>query len=343
MFEFITMKDPHLSLGFQNRIRTDYQKHITSKFDFVADYCKSNQVRNVLFTGDVFDSSTEDKWSFKKYRKNKRFLETFIDKSDTMLYSNVGNHDMFHGFENSNDTIFGEMVHDGIINNITEVPIRISDENNYVKVQGIDYSNESNIVLDAIRLFDEETYPGTNMFKIAILHSNVTPNEVDYVTDFTYATLVKDFPDIDMFIFGHYHVGYDTIVMQREGGKDCHLINNWNFTRVVRDYETELDEHTPEFEHVLITYDKILGTFIVSTKTVQVPMVPYNDAFVAKAIDLLKKSKAEIFNFFDNFDIADIKNATSTDDDMITKIKEKNDYTDAAYIKAVEYLNDAKK
>ncbi len=342
-FEFITMKDPHLSLGFINRIRTSYQKHITNKFDFVAGYCNEHQINTAIFTGDVFDSSTEDKWSFKKYRKNKRFLESFKLKGSIDLFSNVGNHDMFHGYENSDDTIFGEMVHDEILNNITDQPLVMQDENIYIKVQGVDYSNEPNEVLDAIRAFDEESYPGAKMFKVAVLHSNVTPKDVDHVTDFTYANLVRDFPDIDMFIFGHYHVGYDTVVIRREDGKDCHLINNWNFTRVVRDYETELDEHTPEFEHVSITYDKIHDLFSVDCKTIKVPFVPYEEAFAQKAIDILRKTKGEIFKFFENFKITDIKkNATSTDDDIVDDIIKTNSYSEAAKLKALDYLNNAK-
>ena len=132
--KFATMKDPHLSMGFQNNVRTSYEKHLTAKFDFVKGYCHDNQIENMIFTGDVFDSSTEDKWSFKKYRKNKRFLENFKGQHIS-IFSNVGNHDMFHGYEDSEDTIFGEMVHDEIIANITaknSLKIEQLDENIFI-------------------------------------------------------------------------------------------------------------------------------------------------------------------------------------------------------------------
>ena len=345
-FEFITMKDPHFSFGFQNRIRTSYEKHILQKLDFVKDYCAKDEVENLIFTGDVFDSSAEDKWSFKKYRKNKRVLEQF-SKQGINLYSNVGNHDMFHGWEESNDTIFGEMVHDGILNNITTNPIVITEEGvpAIIKIQGVDYSNEDNVILENIRTFDEEQYPGYQMFKVAVLHSNVTPDTVSYVTDFTYKALADQFPDIDMFILGHYHVGYDTTIYDRpDNGKPCYFVNNWNFTRVVRDYETELDEHVPEFEHINIMYDKITGTFGATCVTIPVPFIPYKNAFISKAIDLLKKSKNDIFNFFENIDIEEVKqNSKSSDDELIEKIAEKSKYSDEAHSLAVQYLNDAKK
>lgn len=342
MLEFITMKDPHFSFGFQNRIRTAYEKHILSKLGFVQGYCQENNVQKVLFTGDVFDSSKEDVWSFKKYRKNKRILEMF-KKAGIELFSNVGNHDMFHGYENSEETIFGEMVHDGILNNVTKEPIVVTEGNVVIKVQGIDYSNEDNTILEHLRHFDEEAYPGYQVFKIVVLHSNITPSEVNNVTDFTYASLATKFSDIDMFICGHYHIGYDTTTMKRENGKDAIFINNWNFTRVVRDYEVELDEHSPEFEHVQINYDKITEKFIVETKNIKVPFVPYKEAFASKVVDLLKKSKKEIFNFFDNINFDDVKeDSRSSDEELFKKIQEKNGFSDEAILEATTYLNNAK-
>ncbi len=344
MVEFITLKDPHLSFGFQNRIRKGYEKQVHDKLDFVRNYCKINDIEKIIFTGDVFDSSKEDVWSFKKYRKNKRVLEMFTNQNID-LYSNVGNHDMFHGYENSEETIFGEMVHDGILNNITTEPVVYADDDCVIEIKGIDYSNDSNTVLDNIRAFDEQVYPGKKSFKICVLHSNITPNEVKHVTDFTYASLRDNYPDIDIFICGHYHVGYPTSTLPRANGhKDVTFINNWNFTRVVRDYEVELDEHIPEFDYVQIRFDKINQTFITEIKTVQVPFVPYKDAFISKVIDLLKKSKQEIFTFFDNIKFEDVKeDSKSTDEDLITKIQTKNNFSNEAVIKSTELLNEAKR
>jgi len=335
-FEFIAMKDPHLSFGFQNRIRKQYVSHISNKLKFVKDYCKENEIKIAIFTGDVFDSSTEDKWSFKKYRKNKRVLEQ-LTTDGLKLYSNVGNHDMFHGLEDSDNTVFGEMVHDNILNNLTDHPLIIQEDDKILKIQGIDYSNEKNIVLDKLRIFDEED---SNMFKIAVLHSNVTPYEVKHVTDFTYDSLSKDFPSIDVFILGHYHLGYDTQIITRENGKNAVFINNWNFTRVVRDYETQLDEHSPEFEHCSLSYDKIHKIFKFETKTIKVPFVTYDQAFLRREINILQKSKQDIFNFFDSINIEDIKESSKKDDiTLINEISKKNGYSDLAIAKSLEYLN----
>lgn len=342
--EFITIKDPHFSFGFMNKIRNNYERDVLKKLDFVKGYCKSNAVSKIFFTGDVFDSSTEDKWSFKKYRKNKRVIESIGRDVGVELYSNVGNHDMFHGFEGSSETIFGEMVHDARLYNITEHPLIIREDNKIIKVQGIDYSVNKNIVLENIRIFDEESHPGIEMFKVIILHSNITPDEVSKITDFTYRNLADTFPDIDMFICGHYHLGYSTLIMERETGeKPVTFINNWNFTRVVRDYEVELNEHTPEFDHVNISYDFINQKFISNCTTVKVPFLSYEETFIAKAIDLLKKSAAEIFNFFKKIKFDDAKlHSKSSDEELIEEFKNKHSFSDKGILKAIKYLNEAK-
>ena len=204
-------------------------------------------------------------------------------------------------------------------------------------------SNENNTVHEKIRQFDEESYPGYNVYKIAVLHSNVTPKTVEKITDFTYKSLTEDFPDIDMFILGHYHVGYDTTIVKRENGKQVIFINNWNFTRVVRDYEVELDEHTPEFEHIQIQYDKINKIFIPHIENIQIPFVPYQKAFSAKDIDILKKSKKEIFDFFDNIDFEAVKDDSKKgDESLVEKIVENNGFDKESMECSLEYLNNAK-
>lgn len=342
--EFITIKDPHFSFGFMNKIRNNYERDILKKLDFVKGYCSANTINKIFFTGDVFDSSTEDKWSFKKYRKNKRVIESIGVDVGVELYSNVGNHDMFHGFEGSNETIFGEMVHDASLYNITDHPLLIREDNLIIKVQGVDYSVDKNIVLENIRIFDEESYPGMEMYKIAILHSNITPDEVSKITDFTYRNLADTFPDIDMFICGHYHLGYPTLVMEREPDqKSVTFVNNWNFTRVVRDYEVELDEHTPEFDHINVSYDFINQKFVSTCTTVKVPFLSYDETFIAKAIDLLKKSAAEIFSFFKKIKFDEAKlHSKSSDEELIEEFKSNHSFSDAGILKAISYLNEAK-
>ena len=328
---FCSIKDPHLSLGFQNRIRKNYEKDIKNKFDYVLGYCKNNNISNIIFTGDVFDSSKEDNWTFKKYKKNKRLLEMF-KRNNIRLNSIVGNHDMFHGFETSDDTVFGEMVNDEILYNLTKDSL-IEEEIDYkIAIYGIDYHNDENTVLEKIKIIND-IKEDKSSFKAIVLHSNVTPDEVKYVTDFSYDKLTQEFPDIDMFIFGHYHVGYDTTTIKRAEGKDTIMINNYNFTRVVRDYETQLDEHSPEMEDVNIQY--INGAFKVNTDTIQVPFNDYDSAFIAKSIEEV----IDISSFFNEVNIDDIKKMGVQDDVILDNIIKDNGYDKNILSKVLSYLN----
>lgn len=344
MFEFISMKDPHFSFGFSNRVRYDYENDVNKKIDFVKNYLITNNIKNVIMTGDIVDSSYEDKWSFKKYRVNKRKFQ--IWQECAILHSIVGNHDYFHGFESTDDTIFGEMEDEGIINNLTKKPIITTQNNKRIIIQGIDYSFVQENVENKLANLNSIENKDLNIFKVAVLHSNVTPKEVDHITDFTYSHLVETYPDIDMFICGHYHLGYKTTTIARPGGKDCTFINNWNFTRVVRDYEVEMGDHTPEFEHVKIIFNEGLNKFQVLRATIQVPHKSYEETFRAKEVSLLRKTNAEKFNFFDEINIENLlADQDLTDEEHIRILNEKRNekgyqpFSPEVLNKAIEYLN----
>ena len=344
----IYIKDPHLSLGFANRIRKDYEKNIYDKFKYIRKWCIENKVSIVRFTGDIFDSSSEDNWSFKKYRLNKRLLQYLIDENGTSdfkisLESNKGNHDMFHGNSELEETVFDEMVSENIIKNITKDPktghTNLPKVPSCFRVQGIDYGTHDKVLSD-IQLLNDEKYDAS--FKVAILHSNIAPSKEadDKIVDFSYNYLIDKFPDIDVFVCGHYHIGFDTTTLMRENGKECTFINNWNLTRVVRDYETQLDEHEPEFEHMKIYIND--DTFSCICKTHKIPFVTYNDTFNYKHIMFNNKSSKELFNFFNKDSITELLNQESNDIDLINDIAKKKSYNNESIQKAVEYLNNAK-
>ena len=343
MFELISIKDPHFAFGFANRIRYDYENDVSRKIDFIKAYVEKNNVKHIIMTGDIIDSSYEDKWSFKKYRVNKRKFQYLAESAQ--LHSNVGNHDYFHGFENTEDTIFGEMIDEKILSNLTLNPICIHSGAASLIIQGIDYSfNQENVEVElakfnAVNINDYH-------FKIAVLHSNVTPNEVDHITDFTYGTLAEKYGDIDMFICGHYHLGYPTKTIARPNGKNCTFVNNWNLVRVVRDYEVEMGDHTPEFEHIKILWDATDKQFNLLRATVEVPHRTYEETFRVKEVNLLRKTNSEKFSFFDEINIENlIADSDLTDEEHIKLLNEKRSasgyqpFSTEVLNKAIEYLN----
>jgi DNA repair exonuclease SbcCD nuclease subunit len=288
---------------------------------------RENNITKIIFTGDIFDNSGEDNWSFKKYRLNKRFLENFKG-DDIQIYSNMGNHDMFHGLEETDGTIFGEMVNENIINYITENNIIQNTPIGNIIIKGIDYNNDNQYVLNQIDKFSKENTGSEKVLKIAILHSNIMSEENQF-TDFSYNQLSKY--NIDIIICGHYHLGFPTKKLN-----NTIFVNNWNLTRVVRDYHNKLDKHTPEFEDISISIEN--NDFNIDTKTVQIPCGKYKDTFVPKAIDLLTRSTSDISAFFGSIDISDLKKDVS-ENEIIDRIMFDGDFEDKHLTLAMSYLN----
>jgi DNA repair exonuclease SbcCD nuclease subunit len=327
MLKFISLKDPHLSLGFQNRIRIDYQRDILQKLDFLKSYISTNKIDGIIFTGDITDSNYDRKWSFRQYVKNKRAFQSLKVNENTLIMSPVGNHDMFNGVEDSYDTVFDELVKESVIVNITDTPKVFepvnSNSNLKVKVYGVNYSNNKETIKDALRAINLDSFLNTKYYKIVVVHNNLTP-DTEPLTEFRYDELADEFPNINMFIAGHYHIGFPTKKV-----KDTIFINNWNLTRVVRDYHVTLDKHSPEFEEIIFDDDLNL----ISTKTIKIPIRPFEETFIPNIENVIKKSKQEIFEFF-NIDFEEIITKQS---DM--EIMEQFEYEPEIVQLALQYLN----
>lgn len=368
IFEWVNLKDPHLNFGFANRIRVNHNSDLKNKIKFVENYCITNKVQNIFFTGDVTDTNEEDKWTFKQYRLNKSVLNNLKD-SGINLYSPAGNHDMFNGFNGTDETVFGELVKENVINYLTKEPIImtfdpgigaspnvpnpnglsmpglpvIAQEEQKPKtigIFGIDYSKHVDLVKE--QLNNIHLSNGIDL-KIVVFHAHCTPSIVA-VTDFTYEQLIKDYFNIDIFICGHYHGGFPSWVFAKKDaqGNDTKqhttIINNWSFQRVVRDYYNEMEIHIPEMEHIRIGWSHANNDFIVSLDTVKIPCKKYEEAFKPKAIELLKVTKKEQFEFFNTVNFDEIP--TGNDDtETLKMISTKDGISEIVVNRALTYLN----
>jgi len=341
MFQAITIKDPHTGFGFRRKERPNHEIQIKAKWQFIFDYIKEFNFRKILLTGDVFDKADESRWSFKQFRLNKEHFEWVKQHAD--CDSNIGNHDMFFGFESSESTVFGEICKLNYINDISKkVAVYPVDDNHDVHIYGINYSINLDKIKEQLNWFNSYETTG---YKIVIMHSNVTPDE-HKLADFTYRWLLETYPDIGMFICGHYHVGFPTYTDPNNSNRK--IINNWNFNRVVRDYQTEINQHTPEFEHIKISWDSSINNYTVQTDTIKIPCVPYEDAFDSKEIELQKKARSTSFQFFKDRDLSDFSKSKLSDTEFIDKIQEtrekngeenKKPYSKSIVDKAIEYMN----
>jgi len=288
--------------GFRNNIRVKgWEKDILAKLLFVAEKMTKKNSKTLIITGDLLDKSSSKDWSFNLYLRQMKILkEIFIDK-DIEIYSIQGNHDMFNGHETTEDTVFGKLIEDGIINHLKKLEL----EN--LILYGIDYSSDEERIISKIAKISELELDRSKKVGI-VLHSNVTPVKERF-TDFTYDKLSQY--NIDLFICGHYHIGFEDKVIN-----NTLFINPWNMTRVVRDYSVKLDEHTPEMV--------ILNTETLETEHIELPFKKFTEAFIPEAVNLLETKN---FNFFDKIDFEKLKRLSNseTDEDILKKISEELD------------------
>ena len=288
------IKDPHLMFGFSNNIRktrtggtrNSWEKDILSKLEFIASEMKSKGISILIFSGDIFDRSKRSDWSFNKWLIHKKILETiFLDQGIT-IYSVQGNHDMFDGKDTIKETIFGEMVENNIINYLTNSPLEFHTPSGIIQIHGMDYSFTKEIQK---RKFEELNSVSENIICMCVSHTNISPNE-EQLTDFTYKELSELYPNINVHLCGHYHLGFkDEIV------NNVTFINPWNLTRVTREYQVRMDNHIPEM--VIVDLDRYTPDNTDYIEHIDLPYIPFHEAFNEEVISVLKESQK--FKFFE--------------------------------------------
>jgi DNA repair exonuclease SbcCD nuclease subunit len=295
------IKDPHLMFGFSNNIRkplgngsgNSWEKNIYRKLEFIADRMIASGIYILIFSGDVFDRSKRSDWSFNKWIKHKKCLEEIFLSKGIEIYSVQGNHDMFDGKDTLEETIFGEMVEYGIIKHLTNNPLEFQTQNGLVKIFGNDYS----FTKEKQKLkFSDKNIESENIISMLVSHTNISPNE-DQLVDFTYQELAENFRNINVHLCGHYHLGFESTIIN-----DITFINPWNMTRVTREYQVRMDNHTPEV--VFLDLDRYNNTSTDWIEHVVLPHVPFHEAFNEEVVSVLKENQK--FKFFENSSNGDI-------------------------------------
>lgn len=316
----IIAKDPHSSYGFNNIIRVNYNADYDAKLAFIQKYYHENNIDAFVTTGDMFDNSYLEKWSFSHYIANINKWD-ILKKSGMNILTIDGNHDQFSGTYsfswkdrngNIKSTVYGDCVNRGIFTHIPHNPKTIDNSVFY----GIGYKHTKDEVISELNEISANI--DSSKFNIVVLHQNVTPHPINHITDFTYDEL-SEFENINCFILGHYHVGYPT-----EMHKGILFINPWNLFRVSRDYEVQLDKHIPEIIDLEIRSDDN-GEFNINYTHIELPHKSFDDAFVYNFKDeIKKKAKKDDTNLFDEIHLDDVRSEVS-DQDIIELIGEKSD------------------
>lgn len=305
------VKDPHLMFGFSNNIRkpisggsnNSWEKSIVTKLKFIASTMRSKGVRILIFSGDVFDHSKRSDWSFNKWLKYKQILEEIFISYGIVIYSVQGNHDMFDGKAGLEGTIFGEMINNKIINYLPENPLEFKTPNGIILIQGMDYSFTKE---EQKRKFYEANQVNGEIISMCVSHTNISPHE-EQLSDFTYGELSEQFPNINVHLCGHYHLGYKSDIKN-----NVVFINPWNMTRVTREYQVRMDNHIPEM--VLLDLDRYSSNNVDWVEHIPLPYLPFNEAFNEEVISVLNENQK--FKFFEGQDGQEIDLKELTNDDL---------------------------
>ncbi len=309
-FDYLLLKDPHLMFGFRNNIRKHgWERAIDSKLEQVQQYALDNGIKNIFFTGDVFEKSSKKDWSFNQLQQNKERLQKFKNLG-LDIYSNIGNHDYFDGHESYQGTVFGEMVELDLIKYIgsNKPPVNFQLQDKCISLFGIDYHQSQEKILDQLERV--QSSQGSDV-KLLLMHSNITDKQTQ-LTDFTYNQLSKY--DIDVINCGHWHLAPEGGSIQEVNS--TYFLNPWNLTRVMRDYHVKLDEHVPSFIHCSIVFVGSEPKY--SFKDVPLVVQPFSEAFNTDVINLLQELGKGGFNFFE--DVSLDQDEELNDDDVLLDV-----------------------
>jgi DNA repair exonuclease SbcCD nuclease subunit len=328
--DLVFIKDPHTLIGFPfpaNRFET-FHDEIAKKWEFILNYCEKNSINQLITTGDMYDKMNISQWDMKIFIKNKEFLEMIKEKlGGNSLISIRGNHDQFNGQTQNKNSVFGLFVELGLIDYFgDENDINCKEyvlDNKKIKMYGFDYKNTNQELYDKI-----ETFSFDADYNIAVTHSAVVDvaNGKENFDCVGYDYLIKQNKNVNMWVLGHYHKGYET-----KFHKNTYFINPWNLTRLARVDYVLSDEHVPEFVHVKFSIQN--GMLDVNVKNIKIPCLKYKEVFksdTATTTEMLineftffTKLEEEVKENFDEFSqLEELKNSNRISKEVFDIIKE---------------------
>lgn len=290
-YRFITIKDPHLMYGFEKpNVRKgtndDFIKNLDAKWDFVRKYCKENKIKDVYFTGDIFEEQKGEKWKLPILNEMEKKFFIPMREAKLNLYTVFGNHDYFNGnYKDKDSTALGYFERLGYVKTF-DIGDIIEKEN--VRIYGIGYIRDTNELLSKLAILNSEL--DSQKINVCFLHENFAPSEDKLKGVYGYSRLAP-FNNVDIFVLGHYHNGFEPTLQ----GK-THIVNDWNYFRMSREYSVRSDEHIPSFSDISVDSG---GS--ISIKTVKYDdYVPYEEAFNAVEVNT-KKLESDSYGSIEAF------------------------------------------
>ena len=305
-FKFITVKDPHLRLGFPKPLgRTDsFFDDMQKKWDEITRVAREEEINYLLIPGDVFDRKDPSGYTLVSLSRIEEFLRNAFAPF-YKVYTIPGNHDLPNSSLDNKDrsvyNFFSSRPSGSLYTDLTDATIWESG----VSITGIGYRSipETFSLLGEINSkLDPENY------NIVMLHVNFAPfgETLEYI-DFRNYQSLWSFDRVDTFLMGHNHHGYPVYYDVLPNGRTQHYINLWNMTRLVRNYYSVGESHVPQYAVVEVNLDD--HTTNVDVR--DLPHKPYKDAFVEADVLIEKTFHGEVSEF-----VKELKSLSSSGEDL---------------------------
>lgn len=262
-FKTLNIKDPHLRLGFKapkGRDDEEFEADIFNKIQQICDIAVSNEVDAITMSGDVFDIKEASRYGIPQLSLIHKALTMLRESTKRKLLITIaGNHDLPNSSRKMKEkSVYGYFQKIGLLTDIHKTKMLFKMLDFSVEFYGIDYNNKLSDLTKEIKEYDSAIKPKEPYYKTLLLHEHLVKKddltkkkETKYLGNrFTYGAVLSKFKSIDVFIAGHYHFGYPTYK-----SKDGRLIiNNWNLTRLARNYYVLNGRHIPNV--TITTYTK---------------------------------------------------------------------------------------
>ena len=301
------IKDPHTRIGLKapiSRDQKEFEEDIENKLQQIEDICKKEKVDAITFSGDIFDVKREAVYTHKiKDLNYKRFLKLRNATRKKKIYSIAGNHDLpYSSREFKDQSIYVWMVRSGVFEDVHN---KIIDLGEGIKLCGLDYNKNLGDLDREIKELNSKLDPKyTNLL---LFHEHLLPHEDFNGNPFLgskmgYKKVLKRYPNITVFLAGHYHKGYP---VYKEKGR--FIVNGWSLFRLARDYYTVNKFHVPEVNIIKIKNN------VVKVKTIQLQVRSFDEAIKSERLEKELEGNLNLTSFMEKV------KETKLEEDIIEK------------------------
>lgn len=277
----IILKDTHFRFGFTPpRGRTpDFEDAILDKINQVMDIAKEHNATTLILTGDSTDIKAPSAYGIEQVRKNLAVFK-HLRTHFTDIYDIAGNHSLpFSSLEYKEQSFYHLLAEQNLITDISNRSVMLTPT---LRLYGIPYLPNHSQVKELMLELDKDPTP-----TIYLIHEHLVPSEKDrlpFGACFTYEEITKDLRHCKAIIAGHLHKGYPTTTHN-----GILIINQWNFTRLARDYYALNGDHIPEA--TLLDFETL------QYRTFQLKVKHFDEAFRIEELKTQQSLEMDISEF----------------------------------------------